>query len=397
MSLALFLRGSCTVSVPALFRTEAMDLCMRQGVQYTNFVWCEDGGVCFCCTVPAARRFVAACRAQGIDAEILAYRGLPRLFGRITKRAGFVVGAVLSVALIVLSCLFVWDVQVSGNVTLSEGEVIEELQKCGFGVGSYLPNLQVREIETRVLMASEGIGWISINMVGTVARVQVIEHIEGENEGDNTPTGKQAANLVATCDGQIEHLELYRGNAVVKVGQAVKAGELLVSGLYDTPTGGFRFTRAAGRVMARTERTVEVEIPLLYKEKVYEASFLQEIEVCFFNFSQKIFKNSRNSNVLCDIIKYNTHLGRLGNNRLPVSLSRTEVRPYHWEERTRTPEEALVLCYEELSGELSALSGEVQLLQKEIVTEIREDCVVLTCTVTCIENIARVQEFEIVQ
>lgn len=397
MSLALFLRGSCTVSVPALFRTKAMDLCMQQGVQYTNFVWRDDGGICFCCTVPVARRFLSACRAQGVNAEILAYRGLPRLLGQIAGRAGLAVGAALAVALMVLSGLFVWDVQVSGNVTLSEGDVIEELQKCGFGVGSYLPNLQVREVENRVLMASEGIGWISINMVGTVARVQVIEHIEGENVGETAPTGKQAANLVALCDGQIEYLELYRGNAVVKVGQAVKAGELLVSGLYDSPTGGFRFTRAAGRVMARTERTVEVEIPLLYEEKVYEASFLQEVEVCFFNFSQKIFKNSRNSDILCDIIKYNTYLGRLGNNRLPVSLSRTEVRPYHWQEQTRTPEEALALCYEELAEELSTLSGEVQLLQKEIVTEVGESSVTLTCTLTCIENIAEVQEFEIVE
>ena len=397
MSLALFLRGSCQVLVPARFRTETMNLCMQQGLQYANFVWCEDGSVCFWCAVSAARRFLSACRTRGIDVKIVARRGLSHLFEKIAGRAGLLVGAALAVVLMVLSGLFVWDVQVSGNVALSEGEVIEELQKCGFGVGSYLPNLQVREVENRVLMASEGIGWISINVVGSVARVQVIEHIEGEAEGEDPLLGKLPANLVATCDGQIEYLELYRGNAVVKVGQSVKAGELLVSGLYDTPTGGFRFTRAAGHVMARTERTVQVEIPLLYEEKVYEASFLQEVEVCFFNFSQKIFKNSRNSDILCDIIKYNTYLGRLGNNRLPVSLSRTEVRPYHWQERTRTHEEALALCYEELAEELSTLSGEVQLLQKEIVTEVREDRVILTCTVTCIENIARVQEFEIVQ
>ena len=57
----------------------------------------------------------------------------------------------------------------------------------------------------------------------------------------------------------------------------------------------------------------------------------------------------------------------------------------------------MALCYEELSSQLFVLSNEIQLLQKEIVTEIREDRVILTCTVTCIENIARVQEFEIVQ
>jgi len=181
------------------------------------------------------------------------------------------------------------------------------------------------------------------------------------------------------------------------VGQAVKKGELLVSGLYDSKTGSFRYTRAAGRIMARTERVLKVEIPLSYEQKVYEESYVQEMELRFFNFSHKFFKNSGNSNILCDIIKYNSDLGQLGNNRLPVSISRTEVHPYHVESRERTAEEALELCYAELAGELSSLSSEVQLLQKEIVTEVGERSVTLVCTLTCIENIALVQEFEIVE
>ena len=297
MSVALFLRGSCTVSVPAIHRTAAMNLCLQLCLPYRNFRWCDDGSIRFCCTASAARRFLAAGRAMGMDAEIVAYRGLPRLLSRIGKRAGLVVGAFLAMALIVASSLFVWDVQVSGNVELSEEEVLEELRACGFGVGSYLPTLQVRKIENRVLMASEHIGWLSINTKGTVAHVQVIEHIAGESEGEKT-SGMLPANLIATRDGQIEYVELYRGNVVVVAGQAVKAGELLVSGLYDSQTGSFRYTRAAGRVMARTERTITVEIPLSYEEKLYEDSVLQEVEVHFFNFSHKIFKNSGNSDIL---------------------------------------------------------------------------------------------------
>ena len=397
MSIALFLRGNCTVSVPAPHRTAAMNLCMQMGLQYTRFAWCETGSVQFSCTASSARRFLAACRARDIEAEIVAYRGLPKLAMRLGKRAGLVVGGVLAVALIILSGLFVWDVQVSGNETLTEGEIIEELRACGFGVGSYLPALRVREIENRVLMASEKIGWLSINTEGTVARVQIIEHISGATDGEDASSFKKPANLVAARDGQIEYLELYRGNVAVSVGQAVKKGELLVSGLYDSQTGGFRYTRAAGRVMARTERVLEVEIPLSFEQKVYDEPYLQQIELGFFNFSHKFFKNSGNSDILCDIIKYNADLGQLGQNRLPVSLSRTEVHPYHIETRGRTAEEALELCYEELSRQLSSLSGEVQLLQKEIVTEVGENSVVLVCTLTCIENIALVQEFEIVE
>ncbi len=397
MSIALFLRGSCTVAVPAPHRTAAMNLCLQMGLQYSDFRWCEDGSIRFCCTSPSARRFLAAAHKRDIEAELVARRGLPRFLGQVAERKGLVVGAVLAVVLIVLSGLFVWDVQVSGNAELTEGEIIEELRACGFGVGSYLPALRVREIENRVLMASERIGWLSINTVGTVARVQVIEHLVGEDAGDSQSVGKRPANLVALCDGQIEYFELYRGNAMVTAGQAVKAGELLVSGLYDSQTGGFRYTRAAGRVLARTQRVLTVEIPLVYEEKVYEESILEGLTVHFFDFSYKFFKNSGNQDILCDIIKYNSNLGQLGNNRLPMSFSRTEIHPYHLEERQRSAEEALELCYRELELQLSELSGDVQLLQKEITTEVRDGSVALVCTLTCIENIAVVQEFEIVE
>lgn len=397
MSAFLFLMGSCTIAIPSVHRTAAMNLCMQMGLQYSHFVWREDGSVAFCCTVSSARRFLSACRARDMEAEIVAYRGFPRLLKQITGQIGLVTGAVLALTLIVFSGLFVWDVQVSGNVTLTEGEVVEELRSCGFGVGSYLPALQVREIENRVLMASERIGWLSINTDGTVAHVQIIEHISGEDEAGSNSDQPHPANLIATRDGQIEYLELYRGNPVVTAGQAVKAGELLVSGLYDSQTGGFRYTRAAGRVMARTERVIKVEIPLSYEEKVYDEPILEGVELHFFDFSYKIFKNSGNQDILCDIIKYNAEFKRLGSNRLPISLSRTEAHPYHIEQKERSAEEALELCYARLAQELNTLSGDVQLLQKEITTEVGETSVILICTLTCIENIAKVQDFEIVQ
>ena len=116
MSIALVLRGSCTVAIPAPHRTAAMNLCMQMGVQYSGFRWREDGSICFSCTVSSARRFLAACHKRDIAVEIVAYRGLPQFLKRIGSRAGLVVGGVLALTLMVLSGLFVWDVQVSGNV-----------------------------------------------------------------------------------------------------------------------------------------------------------------------------------------------------------------------------------------------------------------------------------------
>ena len=92
---------------------------MQMGLQYDDFCWREDGSIQFSCSAMSSHRFLSLCRERNIEAEAVAQRGLPYLLKSLTKRAGLVVGAVLALALIVLSGLFVWDVQVSGTETLT--------------------------------------------------------------------------------------------------------------------------------------------------------------------------------------------------------------------------------------------------------------------------------------
>lgn len=393
MSLTLFLCGTRTLRVPRAHCTAVMNLCMQMGISYRNFVW-EENAICFQCSMRAAGRLMRACRRRDIEIVCLSMQGLPSLLFAFCRRPGLVAGSILGIVLTVLSGLFVWSVDVTGNETMSKEEVLSVLQECDFGVGSYLPTLQIRKLENRVLMASDRIGWISIYLDGTVARVQIIEHKDPDAPMEDR---KLPANLVAASDGQIEYVELYRGNCVVQVGQAVKKGELLVSGLYDSQTEGFRYTRAAGNVMARTEHTYRVEIPLVGEEKVLGEVETDEIILHFFNFSMKIFKNSRNLPPTCDIIKNEIELPNFGKNSLPLSVTQICYQPYAMKAVYRTEEEALVLCYEELERTLAVLSESAQLLSKEIKTEITQESVILVCTVGCIENIAVLQEFEIIE
>ena len=393
MSLTLFLCGTRTLRVPRVHCTAVMNLCMQMGISYRNFVWEEDA-VCFQCSMRAAGRLMRACRRRDMEVSCLFAQGLPSLFLAFFRRPGLVAGSILGIVLTVLSGFFVWSVDITGNVTMSEEEVLSALRECDFGVGSYLPALQIRKLENRILMASDRIGWISIYPDGTVARVQIIEHKAPDAPMEDR---KRPANLIAAADGQIEYVELYRGNCMVQIGQAVKKGELLVSGLYDSQTEGFRYTRAAGNVMARTEHTYRVEIPLVGEEKVLGEVETDEMILHFFNFSMKIFKNSRNLPSTCDIIKNEIELPNSGKNRLPFSVTQICRQPYVMQTVYRTEEEALALCYEELERTLSALSDSAQLLSKEITTEITRESVVLLCTVGCIENIAVQQEFDIIE
>ena len=393
MRFLFFLCGYVRLSCAREYRTALIELCRSLQIEYFDFAVEEDGRVLFSLAAHTAKRLVLRANAMGITVRIEKKGGVPHLLVRYRRRAGALIGTLLAVFLLWLSGRYVWDVRVMGNETMTREEVLEELRACGFGIGTYIPDTDPAVLENRLLIASDRISWISLNLDGTVAYVRIIEHTQKGEEEDRT----RPANLIATADGQIESIEILRGKTVVKVGQAVRKGELLVSGLYGSENESYRYTRAAGQVFARTERSFRVEIPLTYTKKTYYEEKRKEIELNFFGFSIKIFKNSRNLPIECDIIKTNRVLEIFGLSDLPIGYTVTVANCYRTESLTRTEEEALLLAYEQLDRELAQLSSDAQILRKEIKTTIGEGAVILDCSVTALENIAEQVEFEITE
>ncbi len=390
MNPILFLFGYVKISADALNATRLLNLCLEFSFAFRSFHGEEDGSISFSCPLATSKKILQIAQERGISLNVEKKGGVPMILARRSRRYGLILGGVCGAILLFFSGRFVWDVRVSGNETLTTGQVLEELRACGFGVGSRLKDFHAGELENRVLLQSDSLSWISVYMDGTVAMVQVLE---------NTPrpedTPKKPANLIATADGQIESVELLRGDCVVKVGQAVRAGDLLVSGVYDSQTVGVRFTRAAGRILARTERVYQVEIPLKTTEKVYSKEKKNAIWLNFFQKTVKIFKSTGNHTGSCDIIKMENRFSGLGLRNLPIWLTVETCKCYEEVEIERTPEEALELAYEALSKDLGALSRDTQLLRKDIKTTLTEDSLILECVVCCIENIAMQSEFEV--
>lgn len=389
----LLLFGWKAVGTRAEYRTALLDLCFAEGINYSHFVCQEDGGILFFVSLFTCRRLQRRCRELGIALKTEEGQGLPMLLYRLRHRLGLWLGVLCACLLVFWSGRFVWHIEVTGNSEMTEREVVEELRACGFGVGSYIPTLHTASLENRLLLASERISWASVFLDGTVARVEIIERVAPPEEASVT----RPANLIAAADGQIESLELLRGNCVVSVGQAVRAGELLVSGIYDSAVMGFRYTRAAGRVWARTEREITVEIPLLDTEKQYFAPKTDEITLNFFNFSMKIFKSTGNIPHSCDIIEEERSCKLPSRYPLPVSLTVTSALPYEEVSCERGYEEALELAYLRLEEELSCLADDTLILEKNIQTTQTDTSLILCCRLCCIENVAVVSEFEVLE
>ena len=385
-----FLTGSRTVRIVASAAGEVMNLCRVHGFVYWNLRFCGEH-ICLDLSLRSSRRLLHVCRERGIAAVAEKERGLPVLLWRYRRRWGLAVGALCFCAILIASPRVLWGIEVDGNRFVSDEEVLSELRACGLSLGCSLAELDTEVVENRVLIRSDEISWISINLIGTVAHVELreVEEIVPEE-----PT-YVAANLVASKAGKIEMLEEVRGNVVIKPGDLVSEGELLVGGLYDTANGGLRYCCAKGKVYARTEYDFLIELPRSYEQKRYTGRKKVQKSLIFFEKEIKFFGNSRNLPSSCDTIDIVKYFSLGDGCVLPFGIRTVSYREYETCEAERSDAELLDAAYEALYEQMDREAPEGMLVRKNVESEITEGGIELWCRAEFLENIAILKEIEI--
>lgn len=366
-----------------------LNLFRDYGIIYRDFGEDGKGGVHFTVDAFGAFEVTSSCRKRGIYVERTDAIGVPHLLYKYRKRWGLIVGAILAVALILVSDDYLWDIRVEGNEKVTYSYVVKALEESGFKVGSRLDSLDIDRTETLVLLGSDEISWMSINMNGTIAEVQIREAVIPPLREELRP-----ANIVAVRDGQIEYFELVSGEPAVKEGSAVRKGDLLVSGVIDKKLGGFTVSRAEGKVYAVTEREFCVEVPMEYEKKSVTESRTVGKYIIFFSKEIKIFKRDIPNSENCDTID-NVEVFRFcGSVRLPLGIRTEKSVAYETAVERYSENEAMDIAYYRLSRELEIELSDAQILKKMITSELTEDAYILRCTVRCIENIGQTVEFD---
>ena len=382
VSLKNALFGTAKVKIPASSLTNALNICMKYRLPYLGFE--QDGeNAAFKMSLFSYRRLSAYLTESKIEHSVK-IGGLPALFMRYGKRYGLLAGLLISAVLIHTSGQTVWDVRVTGNKLLTESDVERELRAAGFGVGCRKNERDVDEISNEVLLASDDIAWLSINYLGSIANVQIREK---QKEGDSVSA--EPSNIVASRDGIIDRVSVLRGRAAVTEGDAVREGELLISGVVEDKHGGDREEAALGEVFAVTNRVFEIKIPLKYEETKPSKPILIKKSLNFFGKNIIFYKKNCNSEDFCVTIKRENVPPHFGLPSLPVSVVSEYGQNEEKSTLTRSGEKASELAFFELNKRLASELPHADILKKDIKTDVTDTEVVLICEIVCSENIAK--------
>lgn len=281
--------------------------------------------------------------------ELSGICGLPGHLMACGSRYGMIIGLILALFIGIYTYGLVWDVRVEGD-EVRDGYVINALHEAGFGVGSRWDKSELSEIESRVLLSSDKIGWININRRGSVAYVEV------RKRSNNTETVRPSGfrNLVASADATVEEIRLISGAVSVKVGESVKAGELLISGVM----ANGELCYAEGEVRARVYEEVEVSVGREKTVREYGAEHLASLKIQIFGKTLNIYENYGNLDKKCVIIEKTKVFSLPGGIKLPFSVKKEYETEYEERAVLMSDAEMIALASYRLKAKtVSCLAG----------------------------------------
>lgn len=216
-------------------------------------------------------------------------------------------------------------VRVDGNARVSTAQIALAVEKCGIYFGADRRTIRSVTVKNGLLELIPDIGWACINTSGCVATINVIEKLTSpQEESENI----DFSGIYAVKDGIVQNITVYSGFAEVTPGQAVKAGQRLVTG--SQQDGALiRKTRSSAEIFAVTTSDLDAVYMSEADNMVINGESTTHYSLIVGKKLVNFVKRSRICTHECDKIEKEIYLSLPGGFVLPVGIAVQSCICYH--------------------------------------------------------------------
>ena len=304
----LFL-GILDIEIYGIFPEKVLNLCEKNKISIWNIRF-KKGKICCKINVKDFKKLPKIFKKQGVRLHITKRLGFPFFTNKYKRRFGVFAGVLIFIILLNYLSTFVWVVKVEGNNTADDKEILSQCSEIGITEGISHKKFDFKIKAQELLLKSDKLSWASFNIEGCVLTLNVTEI----TEKDNTDT--LAQNLVADSDGIITHIDVSVGNCVVKVGDTVNKGDVLVSGIIENEQGT-KFVKSRGKIIAETIITETLTQNYKFKETVLTGKQKSKTVLEIFTFKIPLYLGSEKGKYDSE---YNVKNLTLFDRPLPIKL-----------------------------------------------------------------------------
>lgn len=219
-----YLHGMVRIRIKGAMPEKFINLCIAQQILLWDIVKYDDE---FFASMRLTDFFAIRpiTRISKVKVRVVSYRGFPFIIKRMKRRKMLVLGAVMCLVLLNIMSVHIWFVDVTGTKQLPVQKIKEIAVNNGLKPGVAKDQIDAKQIEKEIILNIPEIAWVGVTFSGTRAEIEVVEKTVPK-QGDKAP-----ADIIASKDGVITEFITLAGKPVVKKGDTVKKGDLLITGV----------------------------------------------------------------------------------------------------------------------------------------------------------------------
>ena len=365
------LQGYVKIRVWGFAPERFINLCSNKGILLWEIEKQEDVYT-MCISLRSFYSLRPLARKTKVRVVISERYGLPFFVPGMLRRKAFLAGLCLAVAFWMISSLFVWDIQVTGNSQVTDDVFFTFLEEEGVRTGMRRSDLNIGELEKQIRRKFSQVTWTSGRLDGTRLVIEIKENdmpvpaVIQENAG----SGK---DLVAEYDGVVTDMIVRCGVPKVGIGSEVKKGEILVEGripIYaeDGTVREYHPVTSDADILLEHTGNFQAYLPADYIRKQYTG---RQKTFYFVHFGSREWKPEKKVSFLqYDCLLETCPVKVLEYLHLPCTLGRITYREYQKTEYCYTASEAESILREKIQDFLQTLDEKgVQIISKDVKIE----------------------------
>lgn len=196
----------------------------------------------------------------GCRVEIVDKRGLPFILYRLKHRKMLAFGFLIFLGVIIFLSSLIWNIEVIGNEKVRTEDILKVLEKEEIKNGIIKYKIDKDYTKHLLLNEFDTFSFLSIEIKGTKLIIEVKEQdLLPEKIDMDTP-----CHIIATKKGVIVKAIAKNGKAIVRKGDVVKKGQILITGsISDEYSEEQILVHAEGEVLAKTVYNYRLDEPIV--------------------------------------------------------------------------------------------------------------------------------------
>ncbi len=371
------LKGVYIIRAEGRFPERILNIASTSGVYLRDVRRENPHSIIFCVGKKGGEKLLKT-ELEGLSLSLSDSYGLPVFIQKHKKRILLFMIPLFLILASALFSLFVWRVDINGGDKKLRAEVEKVISQNGVRIGAFKHKIDQYDVKRNAILEIDDLSWLWVDIKGTTAKVK----IHKRNPKPALNPINEPGDVIATHSGIIEKMQVYCGVPLLKEGDAVEKGQILITGVFRSENENIPtyYHHATGNVILRLGEEKTVIIP---RKTIKKTPTGNKKSIFRLNFEKNNINFSLNSGISYE--EYDKIEKKYKLPLIPVSFSKIEYHEakvtYSETDIPKELEKRRKVFLSQLAKkdmELIELTEEITEKENEVVVTFSADCRVRT-------------------